>query len=240
VIERIAVAPSSFPPPLGRFPEAEIAPIANSFVGTARSARFIIQSHAWLIEHPDFIDEAVLAKRLEQWRKMTPAQVTEPFHLLHRFGSEEVLAKMCTYDELYNAPGPILSFKGHEERYGSFSEIALIGLGGRDRGVSPSVLGRVYLKVLRGLVNSGLINQEGLWNLSRFLRRVSGQFPWGTEEDVRELASLARRLTRRLEEKRPGPFVDETVADLKSWADYLESTLVKDPARRSSARQRKA
>ena len=236
VIERIAIAPSSFPAQLERFPEQEIASIANSFVGKTKSAKFLSQSHAWLMAHPNFIDETALVRRLSRWQKMFPTETSELIHLLHRFGSNDALAKMSTNPELHNAPGPTL--RSGSEQYGSLAEIALIGLSLRELDTPQHIFSDALLQIFRSLVVTAL-GRDVTWSIRHFLRIRMWKVTSTVKLEVRkELVSLSRQLARQLKDEQPHPFAEDAIDSLNSWANSLERTLTEDAERRSTSKSK--
>jgi hypothetical protein len=239
VTVRIATAPSSFPAQLGRFPEPEVASIASAFVGKTKSANFLSQSYAWLFEHPEFIDEITLARRLSQWRKMISTQTTELIYLLHVFGSNNVLSNVAVEPDLYSAPGPTLG--SGSERYGSLAEIALRGLAYRLLEKPQRILNDVLLGILHSFVASELLSRDLTWEIVQILRTASVDST-GKIEVRKELVSLSRQLAKRLKSEKSDADTEDAVDSLNSWADSLESTLTDGAERRSAskAKSRKA
>ncbi|MET0624089.1 MAG: NACHT domain-containing protein [Pyrinomonadaceae bacterium] len=236
VIERIAIAPSFISFQLNRFPEEEVAPIANACIGKIKSETSISQSHHWLREHTKFIDETTLAMRLSRWQKMTLTQTVELIYLLHRVGSTDVLIKMFANVELYSAPGPTIN----EERFGCLAEVALIGLSDRKLETPRYILSEGFLRILRNLVTSGIHSVEAAWKIRNLLPQIATIASTENIKIRKELASLSRQLAMRLKDGE-SPYAVETVSSLNSWADSLERTLTddKEQQRTSEAKSKK-
>ena len=219
VLRRIAVAPVQFflPGALARFPPDEVAPIANGSLGKIESQGMISESHHWLFSNPDHFDEGTVMERLSNWPEMTPLQVTEPLHLLCRFGSDEALAGIANDADLYAAPGSRFSTG---ENYSVQGEIVLIGLSQR-----PSTHGRTetfdfaLLQALRSVVMAkSQLNSTWGFALEQ-LFGDEGYFP-ANAEDWSKFADLAGRLERRIRGARHGR--DVTRRALHAFAERLE------------------
>ena len=155
-------------------------------------------------------------ERLSNWPEMTPLQVTEPLHLLCRFGSDEALAGIANDADLYAAPGPRFSWG---ENYSAQGEIVLIGLSQRS-----STHGRTetfdfaLLQALRSIdMAKSQLNSES-WFTHLQLFKDEGYFP-ANAEDWSEFADLAGRLERRIRGARQGR---EVARVLHAFAERLE------------------
>lgn len=104
VLERLAMAPAN--DVLGRFPENEVAPLANSFLGKTRSSFDPSESFTWLNNHPGMLDRPALISRLRDRSKLSPVQTAELNWLVHAYAPDRVLAELASNPNLYLAPGP--------------------------------------------------------------------------------------------------------------------------------------
>ena len=108
VIERIAIAPSSFQLPLGRFELDEVAPIANVSVGRKRGSDDINESYRWLFQHPELLDAELLAKKIQDWRHLGPVPLGEIIYLLHAYSPNIILSRIADDKYIYRALGSLL------------------------------------------------------------------------------------------------------------------------------------
>ncbi len=225
VLERIAVAPASvWPSRLERFPEEEVAPIANASVGKIQSLLATSESYRWLFEHPRALDAPTLAARLRQWRTMTPKQTAELLLLLHAHAPAELLGQVAADSDMYAAPGPKFCPEGFIHH--CQAEIALSALVWR-ASIAPEGLGpsadAAILSVLRAFVQAGPLIRGVDGELARLIgRRRAGPAPAGAVRQ--QLASAGRALARRLAEApaEPTPGRESSITALNSWADELE------------------
>ncbi|MDQ1350750.1 MAG: hypothetical protein QG657_1052, partial [Acidobacteriota bacterium] len=219
VIERIAIAPSNFPSVLHRFPPGEVAPIANRSIGMKESNFSLSESFWWLEENPNFLDITLLNQKLQSWEKMNPIQLTEVIHLLHQYGSDDLLKEISAMHEIYTAPGPTFS---ELEQYGSQAEIALKGikwslekLGNRLRS------GEGFEMVLVKILNS-LLNTSQIYSLDSFdfiLRRFE-EIKWLSTKVITplELAGLVRKLAEKIKKTQDKRAIEVLI----KWAEYFE------------------
>jgi len=218
ILERISRAPGYGT--LERFPDKEVAPIANSLVGKIGAEGFLSQAHNWLLFHPELTDFPRLVERLRGWRRMNPFQVGELVRFLHSVAPKAVLLAVSGDADLYAAPGPRLPHAAHATQ----AELALYGLADRARlrpcGPGGSV---VLLRVLRALSRSAPSEVHLLFNLSRVLLAVDpGVLPWDPAS-CPELVSLFRQLARRLAATAAARSQwKEEMAFLNSWVKRAE------------------
>ncbi|NER38116.1 MAG: NACHT domain-containing protein [Oscillatoria sp. SIO1A7] len=228
VLERVAIAPVAELPPvsLSRFPQEEVAPIANRLVGTIQNCIGLSESHHWLSKNKDFLEVKPLAKRLQKWQSMTPFQRSELVHLLHRLAPDETLLEIAANADLYRSKGPHFDY---DMNYYSQAEIALIGLAGREWSESSLKSFKASLRQ----AFSALLNVEGVfWETLTETKELLTQHlsdifisSWSLEER-QEFASLARQLADRLKTMKldEGPMEtrEPAIEALKDWADVLE------------------
>ncbi|KOP24520.1 hypothetical protein AMR41_20565 [Hapalosiphon sp. MRB220] len=237
VLERVAIAPGSWQAkPLNRFPAEEIAPIANALVGTIKSSISASESHHWLADHPKMLEVASLTKRLQGWQSMTPMQISELVHLLHRFAPDEMLTKIARNLDLYSSAGP--HFDGNGITYFYQAEIALIGLGRRDFNQSSSEGFKASLRrVIHALFNVESLSWESLHSFQNLLLEKRDEISISTWNlyEKQEFAFLARQLADHLNtiklQESPSEFRESAITALNHWADLLEG--VKLPEKQS-------
>ncbi|MGO9274664.1 MAG: NACHT domain-containing protein [Terriglobia bacterium] len=227
VIKRIAAAPGAqWPPALERFPSGEVAPIANALVGNSPSAIATCAAHRWLAAHPGSLEETALLARLLQWQKLTPNQMSELIHLLHKDGSEECLTKLSGAPEIYSAAGPSFHHPGQHVRYTTQAEIAVIGLSqqlgidvGHDRHGQPatgpddqadkvSEVGSAFFEALLQALRALCNNEDLEWNIEVdqrlvYLMQQSATWDGALRKHLngtllRHLIDVARRLAARV------------------------------------------
>ncbi len=235
VLERIAVAPRAYPLQLVRFPEQEIAPIANRCLGRIES-RDLSEAHWWLAGHPESLDAATAAQWLVAPTQISPIHMTEFVYVLHACAEAPILSNLATAANIYTAPGPVFS---SGEKYSSQAEIALFALearlrrAGRRREGSRDALAEEELATIdmAALRIFGILVDPKrdthfrplVRPLVSFLtKRSKSQLP----QDPRtrsDLAELARRLATRLSAEQPNdPRSANAVEELTSWAEMLE------------------
>ncbi len=248
VLERIAIAPEDGTCSLVRFAPEEVAPIANSRIGTINSNLSISESHHWLQDHPDQLNLRNIAERTKNWHHLNPFALGELIHLLHAFGSDIELTVLAHDDAMYAAPGPRFANEAH---YESQALVALAGLSERSvrsrqestgLRVSPG-LDAALLQILRTLVIEE--NTIKLWNFNGaefFTDRSKSQLPLD-KTTWPEFASLTRELAKRLREtwqhKPEGTSnrrLDRAIQALTSWADSLEQAIANERSKRAATK----
>lgn len=154
----------------------------------------------------------LLVEKLSGRATMSPFQVAEAMHLLHLYGSDDVLAQLAQEPDLYELPGPR---SDPTYKYDSQAEIALIGLQYRGEG-SPGRLGSpgvdaALLRTLSVLCQQEIMTDRGVIHRigSEFM---NGEYP-GDPASWPLFASLARRLADRLADD----------VGLRRWADSLDT-----------------
>lgn len=237
VLERIAIAPESVDfwkgSQLMRFPEEEVAPVANSFIGKINS-NFVSESYRWLYDNPKKIGEPYIMKRIREWRKLSPIQVGELVHLTHSCGTDELLADIATEFDMYRAPGP--KFEGGMT-YESQAEVAFRGLGDRLRILEQK---RIKAGAEKALLQAmRVISQQERYNSYLFdrpnlFRDGSLQFPEKVEAWA-EFISLTQQIADKAEKQIKGRIRDQedfllreprsAIVAMRDWASRLESAM---------------
>src|SRR5262249_45078140 len=126
----------------------EIAPLANEFVGKIQTTLRLSESHHWLMDNLEALDAELQARKLRDWRELSPSALSELFYFLHRAAPESLLIQLASDIAIYEGPGPLLG----SSRYGFQADVALIGLQLRDSGVGSSPgFDSALLQILRVL-----------------------------------------------------------------------------------------
>lgn len=259
-MERIAIAPTNSPnfqdTPLDQFPSDEVASIANIRIGKGESHLRLSGAYHWLKQHTARIDWDSLIKRLQKWQSMSPIQLSELFHLLHRHGSAGALAKFSSDRDLYAAPGPKFSAK---VEYNSQAEIACLGLSSRLRPLKHESrrrktvsleemqsFDRTFLQILRTLPVQEKIHSQAIGAFAQFLfDRSQRPLPQDTSSWT-EYATLSRRLADRLmtipdQALPPHTTVkkkESIIGQLIAWADSLDQTATTRTGRNKTLKPR--
>jgi hypothetical protein len=244
VLERVAIAPGSWAAQgLNRFPKEEVAPIAHALVGTVKSSFILSESHKWLSDHPELVEETSLWKRLQAWQSMTSIQVSELVHLLHIFASDEILMEIVKIPSLYTSQGPIFERNDIANySYQTQGEIAFIGLVSRKRS-EVSIPQRGFEQALRmsmqTLLKSQHINWGTLHGLGNFIERLTAKIITVWDINTKqEFALLARQLADHIETlqllEEPIKVRKSSITALKVCANRLEGVNSKGkPSRKS-------
>jgi hypothetical protein len=129
VIARVASAPERTQVgdkcTLDRFPDAEVAPLANEYLGVAHNELGLTTAaYRWLFLHRTCIDWHAVAPRITTDNHRNSTQVAELMHLAHSWGPPWVLADVTARPELYAMAGPKLETRSYTMQ----SEVALLGL----------------------------------------------------------------------------------------------------------------
>lgn len=236
VLARIAVAPQSFAPPfsaLSRFPDEEVAPVANSFVGETLGP-MLSQSYDWLRSQPARLDEEQLTNHLAGWRECNAIQLCELVYLAHRSGSDNLLLAIADDSGFYRMPGP--AFK-QGLVYESQAEIALIGLDQRSR-VRKRELKPGVQKVI--LLTMRVIAKQKTFTAKPFVEdlfKIDPAFPG--RETAAELITLAHKIAD-IEDPKIG-FNKESASTgdtLRKWANRLEAKMKVKANRRATTTKR--
>ncbi len=153
VLERILIAPMG---DLGltffdRFPDDEVAPIANRQLGRTKCTGPLSGAYSWLFDHGKCLDGDQQVHKLEDFGALTAEQMTELMHLLHYAGDGATLKRVARLPGLYAA-------RGHVPAYPNQAFIASTGLSFRSGACDPEV----YAQVLEGLAGAdmGLVDVD--------------------------------------------------------------------------------
>jgi hypothetical protein len=227
ILEHIAILPTQTldrESVLNRFPQNEVAPIANESVGrTARGAKGFSESFFWLEGHPEFIDAANLFGRLRQWRTINPWQTFELVLLLHWHGPDAVLNEMASDADLYSAQAPL--------SIPSQAAAALIGLSLRKFDNAPSSDGvdRTLLQILRALSkieNFGTETSVPLIAVANLINKRTQAPPPRDFSSWSEFALLSGELAARLANmETPSIGREDAITALNSWVDSLQRAM---------------
>ena len=214
-MERIAAGINAHPLSLKRFPEEEVAPIANLAMG--RTDVVASQAIIWLIDHPDHLDEVFLTRRLLGKRKLAPIQMAHLAYLLYRYGSNRTLMKVTSSAILNRVMGMPLETYG----FGSVAAMTLSGLSLRKVETPQRIIDTALLNILRGLVDSNLVFSK--LNFLAIIERQMNLIQHEDDKVTKELATLARRIGRRLKGDPSGKNLSDL---LNAWAKMLRASSV--------------
>jgi NACHT domain-containing protein len=228
VLERIAVCPGRYVSlGLDRFALAEVAPIANARIGTARTDLGLSESYFWLLGHHNKTKWPQLVRRLKQWRELTPMQTSELVFLIHLRSDDTVVAEVAKDGEMYKARGPKFASGPSSDTQ---AVVALLGLtkGTRGEPIGEGVQ-TALLQVLRVITRRRTLpanSSLGLRKLFTF-KRPADVSTWP------EYISLARKLAAQLS---PQELDAITLID---WADQLETEMDTKLKRKAKSRPTK-
>jgi len=227
VIRRIAQLPSpdNSELVLRRFPEEEVAPIANEVVGTVDQDRYDAFTEAvkWLAWHSWLIDVPKFCRKLGTWRELSPGALAELIWLAHCRAPDHVLSMIAGDSDMYQAkPPPLLSELG----YGTQAEFALLGFWGRDnRGGPRGGEQEAFLGILRAMNRTGetvpLIDRIAMTSVISWFKGAAIDDPPRRGEFARLARSLSHRLHLAAADGGLRHLEDVAVA-LKKWAVELE------------------
>lgn len=196
VLDRLAHAPGSFhKSELSRFPEDEIAPIANRFIGCTGVVDGIGETYWWLYLNSEWIQEHCLLERIKLWRDLNPFDVGDLNELLHRYGSNDVLQELSIEVEMYESAGPTYTGGGqYSTAYDTQADIAALGLMRRKIG-EPGV-DATFIQCLRVILRSSLVQNHSLRNIGMILSRNETRLPHDSSTWP-EVASMLTDLATR-------------------------------------------
>jgi hypothetical protein len=243
VLERVAIAPRSWDAQaLNRFPKEEVAPIAHALVGTIQSSFTTSESHRWLTAHPELVEATSVWKRLQAWQSMTPMQLSELVHLLHKFAPDEMLTEIVKFPSLYTSIGPIFEDNNiSDSAYQTQGEIAFIGLLTRNTSevsIQRGGFETALCMSMQILLNSQQINWATLHRIDNFLETLTAKILTAWDINTKqEFALLARQLADHIEtvqlSKEPIEIRESSITALKVWANRLEGVNSKEkPSRK--------
>ncbi len=224
VLERIAICPGVTQ--LNRFAVEEVEPIANSLVGKANTDSEMSEAYFWLEEHVSSINESQLEKYLKTWRTLTPIQTCELVYLIHRHGTDKLVAAVANDPHVYKAQGPTFQFG---LTYASQAEIALLGLS-RSSLDGPGI-SKALLEILRVIAQQKNLT-IGSWRTVWATFRINLLKPPQDVATWPECITLSRKMAdrfsrdlRHASKHRDSERNGGTVAAISNWADDLERAL---------------
>ena len=198
ILDRIARSPNSWGNNgLEQFPEDEVAPIANRWLGTMPDAERLSSAFGWLRNRPNRIDEQVHLDKLADWRKIEARPLSELVFLLHLHGDIDPLLALWDYAALCQSDGPSTA----HQHYGCQAEIALMGLSERE-----PLEGDAVVALLPPLLLTAASKLDRHSESSHDLERLFRRPEWTSlsPADVRPVAPLLAdavpKLIRRLRE----------------------------------------
>ncbi len=156
IIERVARAPMERGA-LNRFPVEEVAPTANSDVGTIRGSLCVSEAHFWLRARPQFLDRSRLRGRVLHRTTEDPVQFSELIFLAFMTLEIEDLISIADDVALISSRGP--RFVTGEE-YSSQAGVAILGLFGQVGAGRAETITRVLPRLLdRFLSNHPMVGE---------------------------------------------------------------------------------
>jgi hypothetical protein len=224
LIKRIAVAPID--DNLKRFPSKEVAPIAKVSIGKIKSKN-LSEASFWIFGNKNQFDEKYFFKSFQGWRKMNPFQLSEFIWLFHSFASNETLIKIASFPDIYSAPGPNFSTTFN---YVSQADVALIGLGHRQKFLDSIGFEISFLNILRTLCKPkiifGLIRLDFIF--ADFVEKFNPKKLPQTQENWFEFSSLSRSLTKRIIKIDKGRYSKSLIVKkLNKWSTAIEKAIAK-------------
>lgn len=226
-LERIAVAPGLGPFVLERFPDDEITPLANKFVGKIKSYFAPSNSYWWLYKNPSTINMTSLMCRIRQWHTLHPVGLSELVVLAHSHADDNILVKLAQDATLYDTSGPEFL---HRVAYDSQAEVALFGLSERLHRKSPIASGfeATLLEILKIMVKSkGELPTPAVHAIVWTWGKSSPIRDWMPQDTsiLSEFAQLSRRLVNRLGTQSASGRNRDAISVLNAWADSLERAI---------------
>ncbi len=240
VMERVAICSTiGTGANLERFSVEEAVLAANELVGTTQNLPGVSEAFAFLRDRGQSVDWATLTKRFGTRQTMEPNQLCELVYLLHRYGSDRLLAETAASSEVYEPKGPTFphSYKGARvrpvaEEYDSQAEVALIALAARPvPTVQKSCSGffAALLKVLSVVLRTGEVGPRVPLSMDKIASALVelNLHPQNRAVPL-ELASLARLLAERTAAQVPSTATslrlgEAYIAVINRWADLLVS-----------------
>jgi hypothetical protein len=225
VIKRVAELPSK--KSLSRFPQEEVASIANRVVGTMDSFESLCEAHFWLCEHPEYLNFDQLLHRLTSWRVLPSNSLSELMIILHMFGSDELLQHLACEDDIYIRPGP----HAFGLSLGSQAEIAIIALCGRKISNLANSAGfcASFKQIMQVLARQDVLTDQtimtGIWLCLHDLGKKSLRLPSDREAQL-DLADLVDEILLRNPSDENGNIVDA----LKNWVAAARETNYREVA----------
>jgi hypothetical protein len=238
VIERLARAPQRRGVELYRFPAEEVAPVANTAVGTIRSRIGMSQALSWLTHNHRHIDKTRLRERVFHRTIENPIQFTELIWLAFERLDVKDLTHLADDEAILSSCGPHFD---NGVKYSSQSTIAIFGLVERPRKKRSAAMGHVLLRVLDLYISGHPNRQEVDFLFSLLVKLIEDIFP-RNKGLRRGLAARMARLIGTIEillQTDPSARVllnDKFVDWAKSKVDEIDRSLDAAPARGDPAR----
>jgi len=245
IIERLARTPV-FHHVLSRFPDEEVAPIANSAVGTIRTNLERSEALSWLGRYPKHLDRTGLRERIFHLTTESPVQLSELIYLAFRSLDVKDLARLADDAALLSSRGPCFETGRH---YSSQASVALLGLFDRSRLQQEPAMHRILSRVLDQFLSGCPMDGE-IFGVGRDLMRkfVKRDLP-ADHHRLQELGAGVARLIEKAEERlkvRGHPTIatrDFDLEPLRAWVQELDPALTAPPvggeARRPQPRPRR-
>jgi hypothetical protein len=232
IIERLARSPGQHEV-LNRFPAEEVAPIANSVVGTIRTDLGTSDAYYWLQSYPERLDRALLREKVFYRTTENPVQLCELIYLAFMSLDIEDLVRLADNAALLSSPGP--SFSAFEA-YSSQASIAVIALSVRVNHQPTEGIDRILPRVLDHFLSGHSISRE-VFQVSRCLMTILLAHNFPMDDGLRrELAARVARLIDTAEEhlktdpNARGLMDAEDWKRMREWVKELDPALAASPA----------
>ena len=237
IIERVARAPATrFGQVLSRFPAEEVAPMANSAVGTTRS-NLGSEAWYWLRVNPYHLDSARLREKILYRTAGDPFQLDELVFLALKSLDVEDLDHLADDVALLSSRGPDF---GDFRVYSSQAAIAIFGLCQNQKLPQAEGGDRILLRILDRFL-SGAPEPVETSQVSRSLMSGFMEADFPADEGLRrELAKrLARLIDTAAEHREAGPTAGPAIMGNSDWKEMRAWVKKLDPAatRRRSPRR---
>jgi NACHT domain len=224
IVERLARAPG-WQRVLSRFAAQDVAPLANSAIGTIRTNHTTSEAFVWLGENRKHLDRARLRKRILDRTTENSLQLCELIYTAFSRLDCEDLARLADDAALLSSRGP--EFEG-DESYSSQASVAQFGLFARDGVPEAEGFGRILARLL-DLFLSGRPTTWETFNVGRNLLTTVTRLDFRAVAGIpRKLAASVARLIDKSEEHRKMDRYNTSIMDaddwnlLKVWAKELD------------------
>lgn len=207
-----------WPSALDRFPEQEVAPVANHWlgkrVGEEEETDNTGEAFRWFRDHEQAVDSEQLWARLLDWRRIrSPMLLAELVATAHRNLDPARLDTLALETELYQRPGPWSQCQGG---------FALMTLSNREFSDMSSFPMQCLLIVLQAIPDSTVSDLNTAWSIAG-----DGLFPWLFRAASRYgltvpvLQQLAEKAENPLEDP-PGVSRTELIREIKLLDDAMD------------------
>jgi hypothetical protein len=248
-LERLARAPlSPGHSVLDGFPEEEVAPVANSAIGTIQSNLKVSQAFTWLHRNPRYIDKARLRDRIFHRTVETPVQFCELVYLAFMSLGVKDLIRLADDPAVLASRGPFFTSDRYE--YSSQALMAVFGMSRRARRYRPDAVRRVLPRVMDQLLSRRPKAQDIAYVAEPLTDFAEFDFA-ANDDSQREFAVRVARLIDAFEQHggtASNIYGFHNISKMKKWLNSLENSFTdfatgegpgrtSPPARRRSTRR---